>query len=180
LKSANLTTEKLPSPMLILVMGLPGSGKSYFARAFAKKINAVHFNSDIIRKQEPEHTAYTAADKLKVYQSMYSKTCQELTQGNTVVVDATFSLQKYRDPYLNYAKANQIPIKTILVSADENTIFQRLQHSRPDSDADFEVYKKIKSEFEPIALNYLELTSHLYTLDEQIELALVYIANNSG
>ena len=170
----------IKAPLLIMVMGLPGSGKSYFARAFAKKIGAVHFNSDIIRKQQQQHPAYSDSKKSEVYRTMFQRVCLSLEAENLVVVDATFSLQRYRDPYLNYAQANHIPIIAILVSADENTIFQRLQHARPDSDADFEVYKKIKSEFEPISLSYLELTSHLYTLDEQIEQALNYITNSSG
>lgn len=36
--------------MKILIMGLPGSGKTTLAMALSKKLNAVHFNADNVRK----------------------------------------------------------------------------------------------------------------------------------
>lgn len=37
--------------MIILVMGLPGSGKTTFATELAKKLSATHLNADAIRKE---------------------------------------------------------------------------------------------------------------------------------
>jgi len=37
--------------MKILVMGLPGSGKSYLSEVLAKKLNAAYFNADAVRAQ---------------------------------------------------------------------------------------------------------------------------------
>lgn len=161
--------------MLILVVGLPGSGKTYFARAVSQKLGATHINSDKIRKELFKMPQYKAADKSAVYDVMYRRVCQTLEQGQTVILDATFSLQKYRIPYLNYAKKNKIPLRIILIRADEKVILQRLQTPRPDSDADFAVYSKIKSEFEPLAMPHLELTSTQLPLDDLIELCLDYL-----
>lgn len=36
--------------MIVIVLGLPGSGKSYFAARFAELIHADHVNSDRVRK----------------------------------------------------------------------------------------------------------------------------------
>ncbi|MDH3708233.1 MAG: hypothetical protein OER04_00005, partial [Cyclobacteriaceae bacterium] len=51
----------------------------------------------------------------------------------------------------------------------------RLQHKRPDSDADYEVYKKIKSEFQTLGKMHLELRTDQLTLTEMIELGIDFI-----
>jgi predicted kinase len=40
---------KTNKPVLVMFLGVPGSGKSYFARHLAKKINAVRLNGDSMR-----------------------------------------------------------------------------------------------------------------------------------
>jgi predicted kinase len=35
--------------MIVLVYGLPGTGKTFFARHFAKETGAVHLNTDLVR-----------------------------------------------------------------------------------------------------------------------------------
>ena len=35
----------------ILVMGLPGSGKTYFSRILCKEMNSIHLNADNVRKK---------------------------------------------------------------------------------------------------------------------------------
>ena len=36
-------------PLIIKLLGVPGSGKTYFSQHLAPKINAVHLNSDAMR-----------------------------------------------------------------------------------------------------------------------------------
>lgn len=40
-----------PSPVLIVVMGLPASGKTTLAGALADRLGLVHLSSDVIRKE---------------------------------------------------------------------------------------------------------------------------------
>ena len=159
-----------------MVTGLPGSGKTYFAKALADSIGGLHINSDIIRKDQHKHPAYAAADKATVYQTMFKKVRLALEMGKTVVVDATFSLQQYRLPYFNFAYKNSIPLKLMVIDADEHTIAKRLQKERPDSDADYEVFKKIKSEFEPLTREHLVLSSDKLTLEEMIRKGVDFMA----
>ena len=53
--------------MIVIVFGLPGSGKSYFASRFAKVINAGYINSDMIRKEIFEKREYSDQEKKAVY-----------------------------------------------------------------------------------------------------------------
>ncbi len=164
------------SPLLIIVMGLPGSGKTYFSAAFSKQIKGVHINSDKIRKNLYQQPAYSERDKGAVYSVMFNQACQALKRGEIVVVDATFSLQKYRQPYLDFVQKHKIPVKYLLVGADEHTIALRLKKKRIHSDADIMVYKKIKSEFEPLNSQHLALSSDKLSLEEMIAQSLEFIS----
>jgi len=159
-----------------MVMGLPGSGKTYFAKAFSKRIGGMHINSDITRKNLDKHPKYGTADKTVVYKAMFKKVCQALEKDKIVVVDATFSLQQYRRPYFDFIQKNKISLRLILIEADEHTIAHRLQKKRPDSDADFAIYKKIKSEFEPLNIAFLRLRSDQQSLEEMIEQSLSFVS----
>ena len=161
-----------------MVTGLPGSGKTYFAKALTDSIGGLHINSDIIRKKRHKYPTYAASDKAAVYKAMFEKVCQALNSGQTVVLDATFSLQQYRHPYFDFADENQIPLRLMVIEATERTIAKRLQQKRPDSDADYEVFKKIKSEFEPLTREHLVLSSDKLTLEEMIRKGVDFMAIN--
>ena len=86
---------------LVMVMGLPGVGKSYFARALAKEIAGPHLNSDIIRKKLFKNPIYTHEEKARVYEELFNQVCDLLGQGLPVVVDATFAKFKHRIHHTN-------------------------------------------------------------------------------
>ena len=160
---------------LIMVMGLPGSGKTFFADALAKRMGASHFNTDRIRKEQEAEPGYTAQDRSVVYARMFTRVTDTLQQGGTVIVDATFSKAAYRDPYLQWAHAHRVPVHLISLEASEPIIAERVGRKRPDSDADFAVYLKIKAEQEPIIQEHLELNTNLGTTSAYIATALAYV-----
>src|SRR5690606_7495321 len=143
--------------MVIMVLGLPGSGKSYFAGKLAQKIDAVYLNSDRIRKEMFEQRTYSEQEKLKVYEELLKKMLEAVRRGDDVVMDATFHKNKTRDPFINNCERNIIFIE---VWADEDTIQQRLKKTRPFSEADFEIYKIIKQQWEPLKQPHLQLQSN--------------------
>jgi predicted kinase len=168
------------SPQIIMVMGLPGSGKTYFAKALAKKLPGLLINSDIVRKQQQQYPQYSGTDKAQVYKEMHELVHKALKTGKKVILDATFSLDKYRRPFYELADRHHLMIKLIMIKSDERTINQRLKKKRRYSDADFSVYKKIKSEFEPISLEHLILATDKLSLDEMIATSLEFIQETSA
>jgi predicted kinase len=161
-----------------MVLGLPGVGKSFFAREFAKRIGAKHINSDLVRKELSKDPGYSDTEKGHIYDLMFNRAIVYLDRGETVVVDATFSRSIHRLPYIDHINKAGGLLKIIQITADERTVKDRLKFKRPDSDADFTVYLKIKSEYEDISRPNLELSSSELSLDEMISKAWSFVRQN--
>lgn len=49
----------------ILIMGLPGAGKTTLARALAPRLNAVHFNADEVRREINADLGFSETDRIE-------------------------------------------------------------------------------------------------------------------
>ncbi len=152
-------------PALILVSGLPGSGKSTLARAYVARYGGVHINSDLIRGELGLRGHYQAADKEKVYAAMLDRVRAVLQTGAVAVVDSTFYRRAVRAPFEQVARACGAPVFRVELRAQEDTIRRRLEVPRPDSEADFAVYEKIRDTYEPWTEPFLALWSDAKPLD---------------
>lgn len=159
--------------MLILVMGLPGVGKTTFARALAENIGAEHINSDRVRTALHLRGAYSESDKRLVYEEMYRRTEALIRRGKNVIVDSTFYRKDIRAPYLALADKYDEPVIVIVVKASEQALRRRLAKPRPDSEADYAVYQKIKAAYEPPDEPVLEVWSDRLGTREMVAQVLV-------
>lgn len=166
--------------MLIVVFGLPGSGKSYFARNLALTIHAAYLNSDELRKELFDKPRYTKNEKQKVYLTLFTMAESHLQKQEDIILDATFHKKERRTKVELIAQKHQTGLIWIEVVADEEIIRQRLNQTRPDSDADFEIYQKIKASFEPFSGKHLRLTSTNDNLEAMLKKAIEWIKNEAG
>ena len=160
--------------MIIVVFGLPGSGKSYFAEKLAKKIEAGYVNSDRLRKEMFPVRTYSEQEKTAVYNVMLQKMRRALKQNKNVVLDATFHTNETREPFTQAGKKKD-RICFIEITADEELIQRRLQKERNYSEADFEVYKLIRRQWEPLNEPHLMLESTDENIDNMLEKAAAYL-----
>lgn len=157
-------------------MGLPGSGKSYFAKRLAKRLKGKHQSSDRLRKFLFPTPTYSPEEKLDVYQEMTARAAFDVFSGKIAVIDSTFYLKDIRDLVINRISELGIRYAIIHIKADEDLIKERTSQKRPDSDADFAVYLKLKELSEPLEEPHLVLTSTNENIDEMLEKALNYLA----
>ncbi|TLV02433.1 AAA family ATPase [Dyadobacter luticola] len=163
------------SGLVIVVSGLPGSGKSYFAERLAEALEAVYLSSDKIRNSLQARGKYALEDKMHIYHVMAAMTARQLDRGQPVVADATFYHHIMRDLFSEIASKHYANIAFIEIIATEALIRQRLASPREDSEADFGVYESMKGLFEPYTTEHLELHSGNDNLSEMLAVATAYL-----
>ena len=83
-------------PSLILLVGIPGSGKTTYAEKYIEENpNTVHLSSDKIREELWGNEA-TQGDNNEVFSLMQSRAIDALNNGQSVVYDATNVTRKDR------------------------------------------------------------------------------------
>lgn len=93
------TGTKDLSPQLLIVRGLPGSGKSTIAKAFVL-IGFVHYEADMYFVSNGQYK-YDPAKIRNAHDWCKAKTAQALQSGQKVVVSNTFTRLSEMDPYLS-------------------------------------------------------------------------------
>ncbi len=165
--------------VIIIVFGLPGSGKSYFASRLAKRLEATYVSSDVVRKQLFTVRKYTGEEKMKVYNEMIRE-MKEAIQGKDIVLDATFYKENIRNKFKETAEAFKEKIIFIEVWADQKIILKRLSMKREHSEADFSVHLHIKKVFEPLKSDHVIIQSTQENIMEMMGEAFNYIQNSHG
>lgn len=166
--------------MIIIVLGLPGSGKSFFGSRLAEKLKARYISSDEVRLEMKAKGKYTFEDKLLVYDEMIRQADQALKENETIVVDGSFYRHEMRNLFISLAEIHHSQIRFIEITAHEETIKERLKKPRRESEANFEVYQLIKKQFEALDMPRLEIQSDNNNIDEMLLSALNYLRNTNA
>jgi hypothetical protein len=69
----------------ILIMGLPGAGKTTLATALAARLNAVHFNADAVRTEISKDLGFSVADRVEQARRM-GWLCDRVTDSGSYAV----------------------------------------------------------------------------------------------
>jgi predicted kinase len=161
--------------MLLLVAGVPGSGKTYFADRLARAIGAVHCNTDSVRTELGLRGRYDLATKQRVYEALLDRARTALLAGQTVIVDATFHRADRRQAYYELAEELSIPLKIVEIRVEEAIALARVSQSRSDSEAGPAVYRRIRAAFEPIERPHRTLWSTNHNIDTLLWIAQYYL-----
>jgi predicted kinase len=163
------------APQLVIVFGLPGSGKSTFARKLSDAMEARVINSDIVRNDILLRGNYADKAKEKVYAEMLKMAVASIEHGDSVILDGTYYKEKLRRKVINKARELNLIPHFIEVKADEDVTRDRINVKRNESDADYDVYLTIRAEFEPFCSYHLIVRSDCQSPEEMLTKALLFI-----
>ena len=151
-----------PGGSLLMMVGLPGTGKSSVVNALYPMMPHVVVATDKIRSSIRESPVYTASEMMLVYEVCYGIIESRLRRGQRVVFDGSNLLAARRDYLQKLARRCGAPVAICYVQAAQEVIQQRLRaralrgHSKMDkSDADWAVYKWMVEAQEPLAEDHL-------------------------
>jgi predicted kinase len=166
--------------MNVIIFGLPGSGKTFFAEKLASRIGGSHISSDTVRQQLQQTDKYREQAKMAVYYEMLKLMGKAISHQQNTVLDATFYQQDIQKLFKKKASLLNSPLYFIEIRADESTIRDRVSKKRKESEADFKVYLQIKNVFEPLVEDHLILYSGRDEPEEMLTKTLTYINYQDG
>lgn len=136
---------------LVVVCGPPGVGKTTVAREVAARNSAVHLRTDTVRTDILDDPEYTTNESWLVYGALLERARAALDAGNSAVLDGTFRRTVHRDRAATLAAKHDASLQLVRVTCEEATVRDRMAAREDDaSDADFEIYRRFRDEFEPI------------------------------
>ena len=150
--------EPAAEPALVVVSGLPGTGKSYFCGKLAERLPFVVLESDSLRKTLFPSPSYTAWESSHLFRTIHQLVDRLLVKGISIILDATNLSERYRERL--YSIADRLGIKLVLVRVEappevvKKRFETRRRSSGDKSDADWAVYQKMKSSVEKIRRNH--------------------------
>ena len=152
--------DPVVKPFLIMVSGLPGTGKSYFCRRLAERVPLVILESDNLRKSLFPRPTYTAEESFRLFQACHRVVEDLLKGGIAIAFDATNLGEHHREPFYHIADRVGAVLIIVRVDAPPEVVYQRLEGRaigvdvEDRSEADWEVYRRMRSAVERIRRNH--------------------------
>lgn len=146
---------QLTPPLLIVTMGLPGAGKTFFARQFAEIHNLPRISEDVIRFELFEKPQFND-DEADILERMMHYSLEQLMQtGSTIVCEGSFLKTAERRRLYEIATKNNYRSLVVWLQTDLQTSLLRAEkrdRRNPDSKFSFEIdestFDRIRSTLE--------------------------------
>ncbi len=141
-------------PVLVVLVGLPGSGKSRVAEELRARTGAVVMESDDLRRLLFPRRTYSAEESRRLFAAIHRATDELLAQGVSVVLDATNLEEAERVPLYEIAERRRARLLLVHVTAPGAVIRRRLVRrdvaGTSRSEAGVPIYERMRSRFEEI------------------------------
>ncbi|MDG6218927.1 MAG: AAA family ATPase [Candidatus Thermoplasmatota archaeon] len=167
-------------PLLFMMSGLTGTGKSTVALKLSIDYNAIVINTDVVRKKrvgidtyerhldDPNTGLYSPNQVHQTYKKVISKAEDLLSKGRNVILDATFQKQRYRQMVQTLSKQSKAIFIPVLCTCQETTAKEWLDNrlkTKSVSDGRWEIYQMQKKSFEAFTDDEKPITIHTDNTD---------------
>ena len=152
-------------PLLVITAGLVGTGKTTAAQALGQRLGCTVISSDVVRKKladipptehrfEEFHSGIYSEDfSARTYNEMFTQASEILSQGRSVILDATFGKKSDRLKAEKLAEEKKADFLVLECVLDEKNTKKRLKQrllGETTSDGRWEIYKVQKQDFDPV------------------------------
>ena len=129
---------------MVLLSGLPGTGKTVLAGRISASLGAVHLESDAVRIELTPDPQFTRSENARVFSRLELRATRHLTAGKQVVLDATNLTEADRSRFLSLAERLDV--------VPDDIVRERLSHPREGfSQAGVDVFERMHSHPEPFS-----------------------------
>lgn len=159
--------------MLIILGGLPGTGKTTIAKLLARQLSAVYLRMDSIEQALRRAHSTEKAIGPEGYYVAYALATENLSLGNTVIADSVNALNITRQAWRDAALKVQVPFVEIELMCSDPAIHQiRVQervadipnHPLPSWQA------VMKREHEPWLIEHLVIDTAIVSIDDAVSM----------
>ena len=176
--------------MIVIMAGLPGTGKSTLARALAQRLPGAVLDKDTIRAalfQPPAHVEYSLAQDDFCQEIMLQTAAYLLAKdaGLHVLLDGrTFSRVYQRERVIEFCPQVGTTWAMLECVCTEQTALRRLaeamaQNTHPAANRTPELYRQIREAWEPIDCPKLVIDTDA-NVDSCVDRALRYLINGTA
>jgi len=147
--------EPVVRPALVVISGLPGTGKSYFGQRLARRWPFVVLESDALRRTLYPSPDYSPQESWRLFKAVHLLIEQLLEKGVSVILDATNLAERHREYLYSIAERRDVRLVLVRVEAPPEVVRQRLkarvETAQANSEADWGVYRKMRPSLERIS-----------------------------
>ncbi len=122
----------------MVVMGLPGAGKSTVARTIAHDFPFYYAAADNIRLSFCPNPDFCSIENKETYTTMYAVVRELLENGESVIMDGTMTKKIYRTE-LKEIFSHIAEMFLVFVDADSERIVERLKNRKQDFSDPFRI-----------------------------------------
>lgn len=140
-------------PVLVVLSGLPGTGKSRLAQELRRRTGVVVLESDALRRLLSPRPTHSSAESRRLFLALHAAIDRLLDGGVSCLLDATNLLESHRRPLYEIAERRGARLILVRLTAAPADVRRRLASpSQPGrvSDADAAVYERMRRQEEPI------------------------------